>query len=159
MSTLRLRPIADDDYALVEGWLKLPHIAKWFPDGEGWLHKIRERHGTYAWTTHFLIVDGETPVGLCQYYDWFHYGKAERWYTIEMPGHTFSFDYLIGDETYLGKGHGKEIVGLLTDAIRQEAKGQAIVLKPEADNEASKRAIKANGYEFQEDGQYFIKYL
>ena len=157
MNTLRLRPIADEDCALVERWLKLPHIAKWFPDAEDWLTKIRERNGKYSWTTHFLIMDGEVPVGVCQYYDWFHYGTSEDWYTINIPGHTFSFDYLIGNEDYLGKGHGKEIVGLLTDAIQQDARGKAIVLKPEADNEASKRAIRANGYEFLEDGQYFIK--
>ena len=95
-------------------------------------------------------------MGVCQYYDWFEYGKSETWYTVDVPHHTFSFDYLIGDKNYLGKGHGKEIVGLVTDAIQQGTKGKAIVLKPEEDNEASKRAIAANGYELQNSGNYFI---
>ena len=77
---------------------------------------------------------------------------------MSAPGVTFSIDYLIGEEAYLGQGYGKTIVERLTDVVRQTGAEQ-IVVQPEKDNAASCRALAANGYAFDPERAYFMKRL
>lgn len=63
-------------------------------------------------------MECKTPIGFCKYYDCYDARGLEYWFTVNTPGDTFSIDYLIGDEAYLGKGYGKAIVALLSNAIQ-----------------------------------------
>ena len=66
-------------------------------------------------------MDEKTPVGFCQYYDCYDANDMEIWYEVVKRGNTFSIDYLVGNESYLGKGYGKAIVKLLTETVWQVA--------------------------------------
>jgi len=108
MNRIVLRPITDLDLALLTSWLNKNYILKWYHDADAWLHEIKERHGIFSWIKHFIVLDGETAIGFCQYYDC--YDAKEDWYSVSKPNDTFSIDYLIGEEAYLCKGYGKAIV-------------------------------------------------
>lgn len=156
---LTLRPLSDADIPLMARWLHQDYILKWYHDPEDWLLEINGRKGEFAWIHHFIVMDGQTPVGFCQYYDCFDAKDMEDWYQVARRGETFSIDYLIGERDWLGKGHGKAIVRLLTDTIRALAGARYIVVQPDKQNQASNHVLLANGYHFDEQKGYFVKQL
>jgi len=116
---LTFRPVSDTDIDLLTSWLNKDYIIKWYDDPEAWLAEISGRDDAYSWIHHFIVMDGNTPIGFCQYYDCFDANCIEGWYSVSQRNDTFSIDYLVGDESYLGKGYGKAIVKLLTEKVWQ----------------------------------------
>lgn len=83
----------------------------------------------------------------------------EDWYDVVQKNDTFSIDYLIGEEAYLGKGYGKAIVSLLTRTIKEKEKAKQIIVQPEKENIPSNKALLSNGYIFDENKDYYYKIL
>ncbi len=156
---LVLRPLYDTDIKLLASWLKKDYILKWYHDADDWLAEINERNGAYSWIHHFIVMDSIMPIGFCQYYDCFHARNLEDWYSVNIPGDTFSIDYLIGDEAYLGKGYGKSIVRILSDTIQTMENAKQIIVQPEIENHASNHVLMANGYVYDEQRKYYCKTL
>jgi RimJ/RimL family protein N-acetyltransferase len=117
MKNISLRQFFDLDISLFTEWLNKPYIQKWYAPIDEWITEIRERHGTFSWISHFIVMCGDVPIGFCQYYDCFDSQNFEEWNgrKFENRGEDYSIDYLIGNENYLGKGYGKELVRLLMD--------------------------------------------
>jgi len=159
MRKIALRPIKDEDIILVTTWLKKEYILKWYHHPEDWLTEINNRNGIYSWIHHFIVMDENTPIGFCQYYDCFNANDIEDWYKITEKNHTFSIDYLIGNEAYLGKGYGKAIVSLLTDTIKEKEEGKQIIVQPDKENIPSIKALLSNGYIYDEEKDYYYKLI
>lgn len=159
MNDLTLRVICDTDINLLTEWLNKDYILKWYHDPADWLYEINGRSGNFAWIHHFIVMDGETPIGFCQYYDCFDANDMEDWYNVRQRGDTFSIDYLIGNEAYLSKGYGKAIVKLLTDTIAETEHGKRIIVQPEKENHSSNHVLLANGYVFDKQKDYYYKLL
>jgi RimJ/RimL family protein N-acetyltransferase len=68
----------------------------------------------------------------------------------------YSIDYLIGEEEYLGKGYGKEIVRLLMDEIYSLSPEAEIVVQPDNDNIPSCKALLANSFVYDAGKEYFV---
>lgn len=156
---LVFRALNDADIDLLSSWLSQDYILKWYHDADEWLAEIKERHGTYSWIHHFIVMSSVTPIGFCQYYDCYYAKDLEDWYSVTTPGDTFSIDYLIGDETYLGKGYGKAIVGILSDTIQAMESAKRIIVQPEIENYPSNHVLMANGYVYDEQRKYYCKNL
>lgn len=131
MNHITLRPVDDGDISLLTEWLNKDYILKWYHDADDWLKEIRGRNSSFAWIHHFIVMHGEVPIGFCQYYDCYDANDIEDWYTVKQWGYTFSIDYLIGREDYLGRGYGKAIIKILTDTVRQKERGKEIIVQPE----------------------------
>jgi len=159
MNKIAFREVNDTDIALLTAWLNKDYILKWYHDPDDWLHEINERNNRFSWIHHFIVMDDKTPVGFCQYYDCYDARDMEDWYSVTRRGDIFSIDYLIGDESYLGKGYGKAIVKLLTDMIWEQEHGKQIVVQPDKENHSSNRVLMANGYVFDEQKDYYCKSL
>ncbi len=155
INKLRLRPLRDADIELMTRWLNKDYIKKWYNDPQDWLTEIKGRHGEYSWLKHFIVIDDEMPIGFCQYYDCFDAGSMEDWYDVDEPGHTFSIDYLIGNEAYLGKSWGKAIVRLLTETVGESEAAKRIIVQPDTENHASNHVLMANGYLYDEAEEYY----
>ena len=155
---LILRPFADSDIALLAEWLHKDYILKWYQDPAAWLEEIHGRHIAFAWIHHFIVLHGDTPIGFCQYYDCVHANALEDWYEVTQQDDTYSIDYLIGEESYLGKGCGKAIVRLLTERIAQEGARQ-IIVQPDSENQPSSHVLLANGFVFDAALDYYVKTL
>lgn len=156
---LTLRPFNDADINLMTVWLKKDYIINWYHDADEWLAEISQRNETYCWIHHFIVMDFKTPIGFCQYYVCYDAGDLENWYHVTISGDTFSIDYLIGNEAYLNKGYGKEIVRLLTNTIQTEENARQIIVKPEKENHASNHVLMWNGYIFDEKQKFYRKLL
>lgn len=159
MNEITLQEVKNTDIGLITAWLNKDYILKWYHDPDSWLHEINERHNSFAWIQHFMAMDNQTPIGFCQYYDCYDANALEDWYSITKRGDTFSIDYLIGHEAYLGKGYGKAIVKLLTDTIQQREHGNQIIVQPEKENHSSNHVLLANGYIYDEQKKYYSKSL
>ena len=113
---LTLRPLFDNDIALMERWLYLAHVAKWYKHPEHWLKELHERRGEFSFLTHFIVEYEGAPIGFCQYYDCYFAQEHEVWndkcHTGEKQGEVFSIDYLIGEPDYLCKGYGYHAIFL-----------------------------------------------
>ena len=144
---------------MLTAWLHKDCILKWYHDPAAWLSEVAGRHGEFSWIRHYVVMDSETPIGFCQYYDCYDGKDFEGWYTVTRREDTFSIDYLIGDEAYLGKGYGKEIVRVLTEHIRHTENARQIIVQPDGDNDASNGVLLANGYAYDEQGKYYCKRL
>ena len=156
---LSLRPVDDSDIGLLTEWLHKDYILKWYHDADDWLLEINGRNGDFLWIHHFIVMDGLTPVGFCQYYDCFDANSIEDWYDVAERGDTYSIDYLIGEESYLGKGFGKEIIRLVTDIVRTKENGKKIIVQPDKENLSSNHVLLANGYTYDDAHEYYVKYL
>jgi len=156
---IRLRELSEADIELIAFWLQKEHVIKWYHDAEAWLQEIRGRRSDFSWINHYIVLDGGAPIGFCQYYDCYDARELEGWYTVEKRGETFSIDYFIGEESYLGKGCGKAIVRLITDKVRSREKARRIIVKPEDENRASIGALIANVYVFDKQLGYYVKLL
>ena len=157
---LALRPFWEADIPLMERWLAEPHIAKWYLHPGHWMHELRNRHGEFAFLSHFIAEFEGTPIGFCQYYDCFfaqeHEVWNDEWRIGERQGEVFSIDYLLGEPAYLRRGLGREIVRLLTEKVRSRGAAR-IIVQPEPENSASRQVLEANGYIY--NGEDFVKEL
>ncbi|MGG5317969.1 GNAT family N-acetyltransferase [Enterococcus sp. AZ072] len=157
---VRLRTFEDSDSELMENWLEKDYIIKWYLDAEDWLTEISQRHEEYHWLNHFIVMSQEKAIGFCQYYDVFAAKDLEDWYHVKEPGKVFSIDYLIGEEEFLGKGYGKEIVRLLVELIMaNEEKAEAIIVQPDKENAQSNGVLLANDFVYDEKKEYYQKNL
>ena len=157
MKNITLREINDSDIALLTEWLNKDYILKWYENPADWLNEVNGRNGEFRWIHHFIAMAEDTPVGFCQYYDCYDANDMETWYDVTKRGDTFSIDYLIGDERYLGKGYGKATVQRLTETIWEKEQATQIIVQPDADNHASNHVLTANGYVYDEHHNYYSK--
>lgn len=153
MSKLTIRHVSDSDLSLLDTWLRKDYILKWYHDADEWLNEVRERNGSFSFLHHFMVLCSDQPIGFCQYYDCFD--AKEDWYSVERAGELFSIDYLIGEEKFLGKGYGKQIVGLLIEKIYGTWPEAQIVVQPENENTASCKTLLSNGFVYEEEKKYF----
>ncbi|SDM80283.1 GNAT family N-acetyltransferase [Acetanaerobacterium elongatum] len=146
MNSLLLRPLEDKDIPLLREWLYKEYIAKWYKEPAEWLNEVNGRFTDYHFVTHLIAECNGIPIGFCQYYACIN--AKEDWYgDIPLKG-TYSIDYLIGEETYLHKGLGKEIILLLTKKIFGLNDAKRIIVQPEEDNANSCKTLLAGGYHY-----------
>lgn len=148
-----MKPIESEDITLVKKWLNQEYILKWYHDPNEWISEIEDRKEKFSFLNHYIIYDGEKPFAFCQYYDCFY--AQEEWYNIDIIGHTFSIDYLIGDEKYLGKGYGKLIVKNLIEKIKNNKDAKTIIVQPEKENIPSCKSLEANKFIYNNETQYY----
>ena len=125
MDKLLLRQLRNEDVALFEKWLYTPHVAKWYHYPldwidlgvtiDDWIYEIKEYKEEFQWITYLIAMWNNRPIGLCLYYKCVD-SSDENLGTLPLIG-SYGIDYLIGKETYTGKGLGKEIITLLVDKI------------------------------------------
>ena len=156
INKLTLRPVCDKDISLLTSWLNKDYILKWYHDPNEWLAEINERHSTYSWIHHFIVMDGKMPIGFCQYYDCYNANDMEDWYSVTRHGDTFSIDYLIGNEAYLGKGYGKAIISHLINMAFNSLEVSKVDLIVEGDNEAAIKLYLDLGFVIENENRCYI---
>jgi len=150
-----LQSFTDDDIELFVQWLNKDYIKKWYGNLEDWINEVKNRSGEFNFINHFIVKYDEDKIGFCQYYDC--YDAQEEWYKVINKNEVYSIDYLIGEEEFLNKGFGKEIVKQLIDKVKTKG-GRQIIVQPEPENKASNRVLTANGFIYDDDREcYFLK--
>lgn len=155
MNLLKIRVFEDDDIFLMKTWLNKKHVLKWYEDPDDWLAEIYGRFDEFSFINHFIVLYDNKPIGFCQYYTCAE--ANEDWYgDIPLEG-SYSIDYLIGEESYLGKGLGKAIIDLLAKEVFSLNNAQRIIVMPETENIASCKSLLANDFFFDEKNKLYCK--
>jgi len=156
VENLTLQSFTDGDIELFIKWINKDYIKKWYGNLEDWINEVKNRNGEYNFINHFIVKHKKEKIGFCQYYDC--YDAQEEWYEVNEKNELYSIDYLIGEEEYLSKGFGKEIVKQLIDKVKTKG-GKEIIVQPEAENKASNKVLIANGFIFdREKGYYLLRF-
>ena len=148
---LELRLLNDDDIPLVEVWLNKEHVKKWYEIPQlgvsinDWIYELKERNGEYKWLTHLIVLWQGLPIGLCQYYQC-EDSRDEDFGTLPLVG-SYGIDYLIGEESCLGKGLGNGMITLLVDKVFSFPNAQRITADIDKENKASERTLLSCGFE------------
>ena len=159
---LELRLLHDSDIPLIEIWLNKEHIKRWYEVPElgitinDWISELKEYKGEFQWITYLIVLWQDHPIGLCLYYKCVD-SSDEDFGTLPLTG-SYGIDYLIGEESYLGKGLGKGIVTLLVDKIFSLQGAQRITADIDKNNKASKKTLLSCGFKLldTESSRYVI---
>lgn len=150
---LELRLLEDSDISLVEAWLNKEHVKRWYEIPhlgvtiEDWMNEIKERNGEFHWLTYLIVMWQGAPIGLCLYYRC--EDSDEDFGTLPLIG-TYGIDYLIGEESCLGRGLGKNMVSLLVDKIFAFPDALRITADIDVNNKASERTLLSCGFALAE---------
>jgi aminoglycoside 6'-N-acetyltransferase len=143
--------MTEADLPHVRGWLRQPHVARWWPQdetAEEELEQCRQRlTGEIDDATQLLVVVecGRGAIGWCQWYPWDDEPDEARELGA-LPGEC-GFDYAIGDPAAIGRGLGTEMNAVLVDEIRRHRPRCGLIVEPDAANIASRRVLERNGFE------------
>jgi RimJ/RimL family protein N-acetyltransferase len=159
MKTISLRPFTDSDIPIFTKWLQKPYIKKWYDPIDEWLEEVQNRDDEFAWLHHFIVVCDNTPIGFCQYYDCYDSREYEDWNgrVFDVPDEVYTIDYLIGDENYLGKGYGKELIRILSEFIFLLG-AEEIIVDPDKKNTQSNGVLLANDFFYNEIYDFYQKF-
>ncbi|PKM61958.1 MAG: N-acetyltransferase [Firmicutes bacterium HGW-Firmicutes-4] len=155
MEEILLRRFEAENVPIFKEWLEKEHISKWYTEPEDWIDEVTLRQETFSWINHFIVLMENRRIGFCQFYKIID--SNEPCYANVPQVGTYSIDYLIGEEEYLGKGNGKKIIQLLTEMIFAIPDSERVVVQPEPENKASCNALLGNGYVFDRLKQVYVK--
>lgn len=148
---LELRPLCGADIPLVEEWLNKEHVKRWYEIPEmgvtiaDWSAEIRAYKGEYRWITYLIVLLSGQPVGLCLYYKCTD-SVGEDFGSLPLEG-AYSIDYMIGEQSCIGKGMGKEMINLLIEKIASLPDAVLVTADADRENRASVGVLTACGFE------------
>ena len=135
------------DLPAVEGWLRRPHVARWWAKDvtvEVELANIADTVTGPSQTTILVVAEGGTDVGWCQWYRWSDYPDEARAMGAQ-PGEV-GIDYAIGEPAAVGRGVGTALIRALVAEVRRHHAGAGVLVAPHAANLPSRRVLEKNGF-------------
>jgi aminoglycoside 6'-N-acetyltransferase len=144
---IELRGMQPDDLAHVEGWLREPHVSRWYLADSSIEEEMQDCRASVEerQPTHLLLVrcDGQ-PVGWCQ---WYRCADYPGWGSdVGAAAGDVGIDYAIGDPARVGTGLGTELIAALVLRVRGRHLAEGVVADPDAANTASRRVLEKNGF-------------
>lgn len=100
--------------------------------------------------TYLLVLWQGRPIGLCLYYKCVD-SSGEDFGTLPLKG-SYGIDYLIGEESCLGKGLETGIVNLLVDKIFSLKDARSVTADIDKDNEVSEKTLMSCGFSLLDEG-------
>lgn len=151
---LSVRNFELNDLELFERWLEKRHVKDFFGDPQIWIKEVSLNLSRNSdWITYFIVEIDGSPMGFFQYYDT---SKAPDGVWSDTPDRTAGIDYLIGEEQYLGKGVGSEIIRTIVLMIKELGWYRYLIADPDPSNVSSIEVLKRNGFILQNNGLYML---
>ncbi|KQC14344.1 MAG: hypothetical protein APR63_05765 [Desulfuromonas sp. SDB] len=146
-------PLKPDHLNLLYKWLNLDHVAKWYGKGRNYqfyrnvedhyLPRTRDICSTKA----FIIYIDQNSIGYIQTYkitDYPDYNKH-----IQADNNSAGMDLFIGDENYLHRGLGPEIIKkFLNEVVFKIFDVEKCIIGPELANKAAIKAYQKAGFSY-----------
>lgn len=138
MNKISFRKLNDRkvNYLKLYKWCQNKFVYEWFEQRKLSYDEIVDKYKTKLKEKKqelFIIKADDIDIGLVQIY------RFDNDIEIDVDGNVYEYDLFIGEEEYLDKGIGKEIVNKVNDIIYSKHKADFIILRP---FERNIRAIK-----------------
>lgn len=152
---LEFRLLDDHDLSLVEFWLNKEHVKRWYEIPHmgitinDWMSEIKEHSGKFQWITYLIALWKGRPIGFCLYYKCVD--SDEDFGTLPQKG-AYGIDYLIGEEAFLGKGLGKEMVTAMVNKIFSFPDALCVTADIDKNNRASEMTLLSCGFTLLDAG-------
>lgn len=151
---LTVRSFELNDLEIFGRWLEKRHVKDFFGDPQIWIKEVSFNLTAESdWITYFIVEIDGSPIGFFQYYDT---SKAPDGVWSDTPNRTAGIDYLIGEEQYLRKGVGVEIIRTIIPMIKKLEWYRYLIADPDPDNISSIEVLKRNGFTLQDNGLYML---
>ncbi len=142
--------MADEDLAVIEDWLRRPHVARWWtPDttAEAEVAKYRRRisQACRSATVMLTVLADSCLIGWCQWYRWADYPSEAV--AMDARDGEVGIDYAIGDPASTARGVGTQLIALLVTEVLRRHPDAGFLVGPDAANVASRRVLEKNGFE------------
>lgn len=137
---IRFRPLKnEEEFKQIHRWCKNKFVYEWFEQRILSMEEIKNKYKkklSDGKQDLFIIQYQEKDIGLVQIYKFEYDIQLEE---LNPYQNIYEFDLFIGEEEYLSKGIGTEIVNLISKKIYSSYHADAIILRPFKRN---KRAVK-----------------
>jgi len=144
-----LRPLDPSlDRALLEHWLELPHVVRWWGDPDVQLKSSLNRP---PGADHVVIYAGEVPVGYLRWQP-ANIEYLESLDVLEVPRGAMDIDIYLGEPDYVGQGIGTVALRILLAMLTAEPDVPAAGMSVSLENAAAIRCYEKAG--FQKHVQY-----
>jgi aminoglycoside 6'-N-acetyltransferase len=137
--TLRTATMADLD--LLRSWDEKPHVIESDPNDDWQWESELDRQ--VPWRAQLIAELDGTPIGFVQILD---PAEEETHYWGNVPANLRAIDIWIGEEAYLNKGHGTEMMKLAIERCFAPPEVTAILIDPLAGNTRSHRFYQRLGF-------------
>ena len=130
------------DAGLVAGWLRKPHVSRWWGDPEAQLRAVLER--PVGGDDALIAVDG-TPVG---YVRWQRVPRQELEAAgvLDVPDGAIDIDIAIGEEAFVGRGIGPAALARAVARIAEAGPPPMILMGTSVANRSALRAFSKAGF-------------
>lgn len=135
-------PLVNGDMARIADWLVRPHVQRWWRDPERQIARIRAGLDG-DWLESFLIRIGGRPVGYIHTYD--PNAEPGNPWPDQAEG-TRGVDVFIGEESYIGRGHGKVVVARFVDGLLARPEVTRVIADIDVGNHGSRRVFGSAGF-------------
>lgn len=147
---IKFKNFAEEDMPLFLSWAKKPHVATtWFMEGYENIDKYHEKIEGNGYDHAFIICLNGKAIGYIQSCDLYAYRMKclilKGVFTQEDPG-TFCLDLFIGEEEYLDKGYGTEIVKAFIKKLFKDFNAKKILIDPACSNKRAIRCYEKAGF-------------
>ncbi|MEM7774976.1 MAG: GNAT family N-acetyltransferase [Pseudomonadota bacterium] len=141
--TIRLEEVQLSEHApLIDAWLHLPHVSRWWGDPTWRTAQLRKTPAR----AHALITSDDAPIG---YVRWQAVDRKtlDSVGLTDLPDGSIDIDLFIGDASYLGRGLGVPILDALARHLQQTTNVQVIGLTTSVDNLRALRAFEKAAFQ------------
>jgi aminoglycoside 6'-N-acetyltransferase len=160
--TITFKPLNKIHFPLFLKWLETPHVKRWWDQDVIWsLDLIEEKYGSYVngyklvdsepkSVKAYIVYFSETPMGYVQLYDVYDFPRAQP--LVGLPKPLAGIDLFIGEEDYLGKGIGPQVIQSFLKKILDKGY-QHVFVDPDAANITAIKAYEKAGFKKVKENQ------
>ncbi|MCG8554915.1 MAG: acetyltransferase [Proteobacteria bacterium] len=146
---IHLRPATPHDLDLLQRWDSAPHIiASKGTEDWGWERELVRRPD---WREQLIAEVEGSPIGFIQIID---PAREDSRYWGDCPTGLRAIDIWIGEEAFLGRGLGTEMMRLAIDRCFADPAVGAILIDPMASNDRARRFYERLGFRFVENRSF-----
>jgi aminoglycoside 6'-N-acetyltransferase len=151
-------PLNDSHLPLLLKWLETPHVKAWWDRDVKWTPElIEEKFASYIdgykledgirkEMQAYVICADDKPIGYIQVYNVHDFPREDDIDVSFLPKLTAAFDWYIGEESFIGKGVGTEVMKEFLSQIIFP-KFECVFVDSETENKAAIRVYEKAGFE------------
>jgi len=143
--TVMLRDVTRKDLALIECWLRVDHVRRFWGEPDENVQLFRQPPPGMRST---IIMDDGREVGLVA---WQHPTRQEldEAGLTEIPETVIDIDIMIGELDAVGRGIGPAAINLVVDEALADPSVPFVMAAASVDNKASRSAFQKAGFQME----------